>query len=509
VYPVELVVRLSGYRVLRATQLAIIGSADPAGFSPLAFTVDEMPAYLNGSRPYPTTDGSTHAFHLLLPTYGFTVDLTLLERGSGSAIDRGTLSLTADRPAGAAAPGTNLASHLAFESGPTLKVPSASWTIGEQDAFPAGPVTLTLSATRTDGRGFKATLLVETATVALDAEHDPFSRPMSWLFRFDQDLFTTTATVGTDGAIVLTTQPGPDGVPDFEQEVRPFGGQGPDATLNAVYLGWIQREILREVRRFYGIAPDGTPVWGIKMDFFVAGEPGAPDPASFKTDGEFSMLRFGGTMDPFLGRSLFSIYNHQRVDDTTPDLGIASAKIIQLASGTLELAHALDPYRADRGGHPVGADPLDAMVLDPSFDRWSPANSAAQNDRFDALSRLAFWLGLAIANVTAHEMGHALGLMPDDAPPNGFFANRPDVAFMDPLHTNSHHSSFPNLNLMRAGGFLSSIAGALGNLAIPPNTSVVDLLTLLGKENRLEPYSKAYLQGRLSYRAFDGVHPGD
>ena len=110
---------------------------------------------------------------------------------------------------------------------------------------------------------------------------------------------------------------------------------------------------------------------------------------------------------------------------------------------------------------------------------------------------------MAIAAVAAHEMGHAMGLVPNDAPPLGFFGNRGDVEFIGADRTNSHHVDFPSLNLMQAGGNpLVILNDALKRVETPEDYTLVDLVRLLALENRLSPYSRAYFQRAQTYRAF-------
>lgn len=51
VYPVDLEVRLRGHRVLRASKLAVIDPTNDHSY--LFLTVNDIPAYLNGSTPLP------------------------------------------------------------------------------------------------------------------------------------------------------------------------------------------------------------------------------------------------------------------------------------------------------------------------------------------------------------------------------------------------------------------------------------------------------------------------
>jgi hypothetical protein len=501
VYPVDLEVRLEGYLVLRRSRLAIVAGPDGPPPSRLELTVDELPAYLNGSQPYRSdnrtpgdpADDYEAPFSLLLPDRGFSVDVTLLEAAPG-AFERSSLVLTADVPLGDGAipAGTNLASRLAFET-VADGVPRARWLPSAAERFPPGPVTLRLSARDADGEQHQA---LSFETVSLGARRDPFARPMRWLFRFDLDLFTGVA--GADGAVVAVVR-GPNGVPDFSEELERLGAQGRHEGANAIYRRWVISRVIAEVYRIYRMAPDGTPRDGFGFSITHDGAPGAPDPGAFSPTGEVSMMRFGGTFPGALGYSDVSPYARERVDDTGPDRGVATAGILDALARTPFVSDELAPIRPG-DGVPVGEHPHDDLVLADAFDRHDPANAEPANRRFDELSRVARFLGLAIATVTAHEMGHAMGLVPNGPPPEGFFADRPDVDFMGDELTSSFHADYPPVNLMQAGGNLAvAIAAGARLIELPEEYGLVDLAMAIALETRLSPYELAYFRRRLTY----------
>jgi len=520
VYPVDLEVRLRGYRMLRASKLAVVAdSGQAAPPSQILFTINAAPDYLNGSQPYASDAGTPWDpaddyeadFHLLLPRHGFAVDVELRD-SPGAEIDTGTVSLTADRALGegAAPAGTELADRLVFAAEQTTEqVRRARWRVEEVDAFPVGMAALTLSAR--DAAGSEHLHTLEFETVALTPETDPFDRPMEWLFRFDMDFHTS---VPSDAGGIDTTA-GANGLPDFAEELRVLGAQGDESApgadsvrgrgrvgANAVYERWIIAEIVAEVRRYYLIAPDGEPRGGIDMAFYVAGDESAPSPGDFATDGAFSMLRFGGTLGSYFGFSKFSAYNQERVDDTAADMGIATSTLMSALVTTALVMEEFYPILPGVGT-PVGQHPSDGTVLADDFDRYALENDPADNARYDELARIAEQLGMAIAAVAAHEMGHAMGLVPNDAPPLGFFGDRADVSFIGAEHTNSHHVDFPFLNLMQAGGNpLVILNDALKRVETPEDYTIVDLVRLLALENRLSPYSRSYLERAQTYREF-------
>ncbi len=499
VYPVDLEVRLDGYRMLRASRVAVVGGE---AASRIGFTVDDIPAYLNGSIPARSDAGTSdpaddvdEPFHLLLPAHGFTVDVTLLD-APGAAIDPASVQLVADRDAGATPAGSDLAGRLEARGGGVDRVARLRWTVEEADAFPAGPLTLTLTAADAGGGQHSHSLAVEV--VDLVAGMDPFDRPMAWLLLFDEDRFTAASR--PQGGIEISA--GADGRIDLDQELALIGAQGPDVDLNAAYRRRVIDAIVAEIRRYYRIAPDGTPRDGIDFAIHVAGDPGAPAPAGFDPTGDFSMMRFGGTLGVNLGRSQFAPWNQGRVDDTSDDLGVATGTLLSMLSTTAGVIEELYPILPGIGVA-VGEHPADAAVLAAGYDRWAVDVDPDQAQRFDDLQRIARRIGEAIGAVAAHEMGHAMGLVPDGAPPCGLFGGRPDIDFMGDERTDSHHADYPGLNLMQAGnGLIGALTDGLDWIEVPADYRLVDLALVFSRENRLSSYELAYFQRRLTHACF-------
>ncbi|MEZ4340041.1 MAG: PKD domain-containing protein [Sandaracinaceae bacterium] len=470
VYVVTLDVRMTGFRTCRSRQLAVIDP--PADHDPLRLTVDEIPELLNGSIPLDRGAGP-EPFALALPPSGWTVDVAVL-----AAPDDPVTEVTLR------AGDVDVTDRLTFEAG---DVPSAHWQV--DTPFPEGPLTLTFEGTAASGRTHRRTL--DVSITPLDAAHDPIDRPIVWLFRSGVDVFTTAR----EGDRLVST-PGANGLADLPEELALIGAQGPDAAANAAYLGWITEGIRREVYRTYGIAPDGTPLDAIPMTIFWEGEPGAPDPAGFSTTGDVSMMRFGGTFDGYVGFSRIAPWNEERVDDSVAEYGIATAGLASILTSTPLIADVFAPLAA----MPVGTHPRDAEALDPAFDRFALDTDPELAERHALLFGIARYLALVFASVTAHEMGHAMGLMPNGVPPLGFFGNVTDVPFVSRERTNAWHADLPGLNLMQAGGdYLGVLDEALATLELPRGADIVQLAELLALENRLSAYSRAYMQGRLTY----------
>lgn len=494
-YVVSLEVRLTGHRVLRANRLARIDP--PAGRDPSSLTVNAIPELLNGSVPF-ERGGLLEAFTLSVPTDGFSVDITLLEDPADPVL---SLSLTADVPVGVRPAGAELIDGVIFEEGPRLRVRRGSWILAESDAVPEGPLTLMLT-TETESARHERSLSLRARIAPR-----PFDRPQVWLFRTDSDFFTSRVD-GPGPRFGLVSDEVPNGTWDLEEELALLGAQGPDAVLNERYLDWIKEMIREEVYRTYGVAPDGTPRDAIPLTIVWQGEPGAPDPADFDPAGDISLMRFGGTFAGFVGYSGISAWNIERTDDSTVDRGVATASLLGILTSTAVVSAALDPLKPGVGA-PVGTHPLDAAALDPTFDRFALDADPEIAARHETLREIARYLALAIASVTAHEMGHAMGLMPNGVPPLGYFGDEGEVSFVSASRTNRWHADLPGLNLMQAGGdYLGVIDEALMSLELPRTVDLIVLARILALENRLSPYARAYLQGRLTYDSADGMEAG-
>ncbi len=487
VYPVELVVRMADNRELRSSQVVVVDTA-PESHDPLRLTLSRIPEALNGSQPFTSnnrtpddrSDDYEEPFHLLAPTVGAAVGVTLVEHPEAK-VDRSALRLTADVAIGGVAAGEDLSSRLVFDGG----VPFAEWIVGAEDALPEGMITLTLSA------GDHSRSLTFEAT-ELTPELDPFDRPMIWLFRFDMDLYEVTADIDGD-ALVIRTATGANGLADFAEELIAIGGGTGDDGASVAYRRWVQHEIIRQTKRYYA---------GVPMEIYTDESRDAPDPAMFDSDGDFSMMRFGGALEDVFGRSRFAVHNETRVDDTTDRLGVGTTKLTQLVVGAPGLTERLDPIKPHTG-KPVGTHPQDMLVLSAHFDRYALGNSPEANERWDHLAEAARMIGLAIASVTAHEMGHAMGLVPNGPPPQGFFGGRGDVTFIGDNSTDSHHADYPKLNLMQAGGsFLTVVLDALDYIELDDDAGLLDLFNIFMLENRLGPYSRAYFRRELTHREF-------
>lgn len=494
VYPVTLQVRFDDFRELTLTRLAVVTPGPE--HNPLHLTVNQIPAYLNGSQPAisnnltPSPDDDfTVPFHHAVVRDRHDIDITLLE-DPADPIQKSTLSLTATA-------GQNTLdltdSLIAMPDGLTLRA-----SITAQHNLPIGQLTYALQAQTRSGKLHQQQLLIEARD--LPPARDPFDRPLVWLFRDELDFFTTARTPLAGTRFSIDTTPGADGQADFVAELTQLGCQGADPALNQAFYAWIKEAITADVYRIFGIGPDGTAHDDIAFKIVWSGEDDAPDPSQFSPDGTFSMMRIGGVFEGYMGYSRYAPYNEQRVDDSTLNYGVASAGVLGALTSTYGLADAFKETHLTLG-HPIGAHPEDTAVFDPGFDPFDTPDSPAST-RYFALKTVAKNIARALSPVIAHEMGHAMGLMPDGLPPEGFFGNRPDIHFVGP-RSNGLHADLPGLNLMQAGGNSLALLEEFQAIAETERLTLLETAELLSLETRLSALSRAYLQRKLTYGSND------
>jgi hypothetical protein len=345
---------------------------------------------------------------------------------------------------------------------------------------------------------------------------DPFRLQDVWLLVFSQDLYTIARTVAAGGDLAITSTPQGNGLADFEEDLRAIGfGTAqmlPAAAAtqrfgvtgtNAIVRTWVQREMLKTLRQVFGRNADGTAnVDSVGIVFRVEGEPGAPTLAQYKLQvlqgGEgaksFSAIAIGGgdTTSAYLGMSkTIDLRNVRNEDNLGPQYGVFTTKAI----ATLVDKLASDPaikilFQAifgdfvpelGQGGKPVGEHPLDAQILAESFDpKSAPMEAAARHQR---LTFLVEMLGRLAGALTAHEVGHSLGLVANGPPPHGLFGGEKNASFADPNRTTSAHLDTGGFDLMAAGP---------GSAPTAP----INFVQYLGTP-RFNELCLAYLQGRV------------
>ena len=126
VYPVELEVRLEGFRVLRASAVAVVTPGED--HEPLMLTVNAIPGYMNGASPVTLDSGTPSdpiddvevAIRHQVARDRFTIDVELRE-DPADPLEAGSLALTADVDFGDVPAGGDLSGLLVFEEGERIR----------------------------------------------------------------------------------------------------------------------------------------------------------------------------------------------------------------------------------------------------------------------------------------------------------------------------------------------------------------------------------------------------
>jgi len=146
---------------------------------------------------------------------------------------------------------------------------------------------------------------------------------------------------------------------------------------------------------------------------------------------------------------------------TIPPTGIFPREMITHYASAASFRLLFDPLRPAAGGIPVGAHPLDAIVLAPDFDpTLATAEEAARSNIIDA-ALIGF--ADALGSIMAHETGHALGLVAPGPPGIGLYGGSSGTVY---AHNVMPDGSSPTQNqLMNAGGTFgfAKLAGLEGN----------------------------------------------
>ncbi|MDY0062690.1 MAG: hypothetical protein RBU45_22965 [Myxococcota bacterium] len=443
---------------------------------PPLLTVNRVPATMNGSAPFTNLDHRLEPYHLLLPPAGFTLDLL----GDGATTRRFGL-----RELGCGEQDWTAAAREVVD-GWTVTAPAAT-------PLPDGPTTCRARLQAPCGEE-ELVLTYSMEIGQLTPELDPFEDPETWLITLHRDHWTVTASHGPGGGIALAATPTPNGIPDLHEAMAAVGlrsdDSGPGAAelvegdavgASAVFEQRLVVSALEQLRGFFHQEPDGT--WredSVRIHFLVEGMDGAPDPADFHRDGTFSMIGVGGgdPADRNVGRSQIDWNNSRQNDDATdPDLGIFTTTMISLFADHPAAAFVLGVVAPLLGGTPIGQHPADAEILAPGFDPTLAQGEAASRG---ALLVLALdLLGRGLAALTAHEIGHSLGLVAYGPPPGGLFGGEVNGEFAAGPFTDAHIDT-PGFNLMQQGFALQGMG-----------------MELLGAEPFFEELSLAYLQRRL------------
>ena len=439
----------------------------------LFLTVDAIPAAMNGSVPFLDNDGVDKAFRLAVPRQGFTLDVTVTP---GSApLEPSTLVVTADVAVGDLPAGADLGPRFAWSD-----ATHATWRV-DLDFPIAWPVTVTARATAVDGQpSADAAFAFEVRELTPDL--DPFETPDLWLLDFRRDAWSIAVVEGP-ADFAVTSTPGANGVADFDEMLAALGFLGPDSEFNQAFVQRFRAELRANLHAMFLLAQDGSFTDdSVRIRIAFDGEPDAPEPGEYSEDGGFSMMAVGGdSLNPdgtptgYLGMSWLDWNNTGPDDNSGVEHGVFFTALMRKTAGLAGLKPLLS-LTVPATGTPLGGLQGDALLLDPAY---SPPNDADPlHKKRSTLVKLFFKVGgIGLAALTAHEMGHSLGLVAPGAPPAGLFGGACLASFVLSCSDGAHVDT-AGANLMQSGKSLN----------------VSDFLT---SYPRFEPLSLAYLQRRL------------
>lgn len=349
---------------------------------------------------------------LLVPTHGFTIDL-YAATGAGQELDLTSVVFALNGPAAAPTSGELLA-HASFTPTSLSVVVPASLQLE--------PGTWQLGATVADLAGNRATCTPVTFEVTEpSARMLPFDRMQVVWLRADLD---------RNG----------NGTPDFDDDMLRLGlaTAGDPRGTNAWVRSQVLAGIVAKAHQLFGRDPAGDPVGG------------GASPIRFTLEAPAGLAHMQvaiGGLDPFgnparaygdmstgvLGRARYD-HRNQNLEERNIDAGAG----LGVFPGEMYLYQArvhrqLYPYTItwfaqrfmalcpDMGGTPAGSGPLDAQVLQDGF-VWATANSTAQARWAQVLQAADDW-AVVTGIITAHEVGHSLGLVAPGPSPSGLMGD--------------------------------------------------------------------------------------
>jgi len=438
----------------------------------ISLTVNNIPDSMNGSSPYLSNSDQLVDFTLALPTRGFTWNVTI-DCPCGYRDDDLEIWTEPTAPAG-----DNLA--YLFEPGDGQNL---FWRVGEADAF-SETGALALKAVITDNCGQQsAAASLTIQTVDMTPLLDPFDLEDPWLFVYQRDHYTISTITLPDGTMAVISAAVPNGVPDFIEDMWTLGlgTDSPHPAFAAVTCDngnngndCLARMILERIRentyQLFNCQPDGTRgTDGTNIRFWIENEAGAPDPVDFayqtltgiEIEKFFSMMGFGGgdltNLNVGLSESL-DYRNRGNENNAKKDYGVLSTSLVRYIYLYLNNNPDLYQLAADHldgifplvGGTPIGALEEDALVIDLSIPDANLSSQALER-RYQMLLLMDL-PARGLSTLTAHEIGHSVGLVRSSQPPDGFFGGEQNAAFIeDPAGSTGPHIDTAGLNIMQAG----------------------------------------------------------
>jgi hypothetical protein len=281
--------------------------------------------------------------------------------------------------------------------------------------------------------------------------------------------------------------------------------RGTNAIVRAMFMYWLRARL----RQRYGIGADGTrDADSVNIEFLLPGEQGSlssmptySTASSSNSSKAFSEISIGGTSGAeskayggggTLGTSWVDPRNTRREADINTGSGtpvgvfLLSMMKYHVNDGTGSYFDSLVASKlvTVHGGTPVGEHASDDDVLAGTFDRTTSTNTT-HNARYDTIMVAIDVVALYTSSVTAHEIGHAVGLVQNGAPKTGLFGtahyNNTFTEATSVAPNTSWHMNYLGNDLMGATAYFE---GSIW--------TGVDF-------QRFSPMNRAYLLRRLGY----------
>ena len=412
-----------------------------------SITIGEIPPYLNGSEPYIDNNTSAIPFTLSVPAIGTLIRVSWSAGAGGATVDPQTLSIVANQPLANRDANTNLADLFTIDGN------SARWQISAAQSLPTGPLTIT--AVIDDVRGNPAAAqqyqfqVHPASTASL-----PFDWQDRWNLDFSRDNYSIGWQLDSAGELAPFSSTGADGIADHQQDLVTIGLQSDQPTTAAVAAGcdlrvqfWVEQSILERVQQLYG---EGSLLEGLDLQ----------PQLRFQVSPVNSTSALGIGGDDFdansyaLGRASFDFRNSNSNDERAPNRGVFTSNMVQFYWNSWTFRNRFEEVLPELGVA-VGEHPFDAVVLGANFERLDPTNSSAENQRYDGVWNAIDAWSRIVAVVAAHEIGHAVGLCANGAPPTGLFGGVSSADFTGPF-TTAYHVDTPGLNVMSSALGLTS-----------------------------------------------------
>ncbi|MCA9564792.1 MAG: hypothetical protein KC561_14950, partial [Myxococcales bacterium] len=448
-----------------ADEEVFVGPIEPDGAPKILLTINELPVEMNGSQGYYDNETGPTPFQLLLPTYGFTLDV-VLDRSS-AWIDPDSIDVTCDAAFGEIEANAPLAGQ--FES----REMHLRWLVPEGFALEEGAVSCTGQLANHDGE--MSNVSVVSFDVEEIGERHPFAELDEWVVTFSRDYADISYTYDGD-EVTVTFVREPDGERDFDEDMRLLGFQGDESGegaaeveaygqvgVNDIVRYLIIDGTMRNLRTMYGVDPEtGLPFNedSVNIAIYKETDEGAP---GTEYDGSFSIHGVGGPPpegwpDLFGLASDIDVHNPNNEDDAREGWGSFSMSLARVIVEN-PAAQALLSEFLPTTGTPVGESDLDAVFLSEDYESGDgPTGTGTRRNRFNFQLEL---LTKGLASLIAHEMGHSLGLTPCGPPPIGLFGGIFDPNWMYGAVPTCTHMDLPGLNVMQLGSSLSTDIGSL------------------------------------------------